>query len=300
MRRAFTLIELLVVIAVIAVLIALLLPAVQKVRESANRTECTNKLKQIGLALHHYTDQERAFPPAHTRPTDNVPLPFNCPPQFDTKYYFAWMARILPYLEQEQLYQQINWDQWAWWQPGLNETVLSIYRCNSDHRAADYIAKYDGHLVALAGYMGVSGTNQLAFDGMLYVNSKIAYKQILDGTSNTLLAGERPPSDDFVFGWWFAGSGSEPYFGATDVVLGTNEITNPGEAAVTHDTYRLGSTVDPANEHRWHFWSLHPHGSNFLFADGTVRFLNYDVGQSTINALATRAGAETPVLPRDW
>jgi len=273
-----------------------LVPAVQKVRESANRTECINKLKQIGLALHQYSDRERALPPAHTllTPTNGAPRPY------DTKEYFSWMARILPYLEQTDLYHEIQWDKWPWWQHPFNERVLAVYRCNSDHRANDYVGKFGEDLVALTGYMGVSGTDQLAFNGMMYVNSKVAYKNILDGASNTMLAGERPPSSDLVFGWWFAGSGLAPYFGATDVVLGTNEITNPGEGYPKRDIFRIGSANDPNSEHRWHFWSLHPHGSNFLFGDGAVRFVNYGIGQPTLNALATRDGGETPPLPPAW
>lgn len=156
--------------------------------------------------------------------------------------------------------------------------------------------------VALTGYLGVSGTHQLAYDGMLYVNSKVSFKKVLDGTSNTLLAGERPPSADLVWGWRFAGSGQYPYFGATDVTLGVNEIKNPASplAAAATDIFRLGSTIDLANEHCWHFWSLHPHGSNFLFVDGAVRFIRYDIGQPTLNALATRAGGETLALPTVW
>ena len=299
-RPAFTLVELLVVIAIIAILIALLIPAVQKVRESANRTECVNKLKQIGIALHQYAERERVFPPAHSQRDWLVK---NCPTPVDTKEYFSWMTRILPYVEQEALYHQVKWDQWPWYQHPLNERVLAIYRCNSDLRADSYMANYGGKdLVALTGYLGVSGTNQLAYDGMLYVNSKVSFKKILDGTSNTLLVGERPPSSDLVWGWWFAGSGQYPYFGATDVVLGVNEITNPRSSPVPPPSTSSASARPsiPGNEHRWHFWSLHPHGSNFLFGDGAVRFLNYGIGQPTLNALATRAGGETPALPPAW
>jgi len=296
MRRGFTLVELLVVIAIIAILIGLLVPAVQQVRERANRAECINRLKQIGLGLHHYAERERAFPPAHTVNS----TAFNCPRPLDSKTYFSWMSRILPYIEQESLYNKIDFKAWPWWQHPYNELILDIYRCNSDHRAARYLAEYDGHLVALSGYMGVSGTDQLAFDGILYPNARVAFKQILDGTSNTMLVGERPPSNDLAYGWWLAGSGDFPFFGATDVVLGVNEIKNPGNNPPTRDLFRIGVAHDPPNEHRWHYWSLHPHGSNFLFADGSVRWLAYDVGQDTLNALATRAGGETPVIPSSW
>lgn len=297
MRRAFTLIELLVVIAIIAILIALLVPAVQKVREGANRTECCNKMKQIGIALAGYHDLEKGFPPAHS--LDASRLAYGCPPTLDNKTFFAWMSRILPYLEQKPLYDKINFNAWPWWQHPINETPVEVYRCSSDHRPT-FVAMYGSDPVALATYMGVSGTDQLAFDGILYPNARVSYKRIVDGSSNTLTVGERPPSDDLAYGWWMAGCGTPPYFGATDVVLGVNELKNPGASPPDRDVFRPGAVMDPTNEHKWHFWSLHPSGTNFLFADGAVRFLSYDITQPTLNALATRAGNENPTLPAQW
>lgn len=297
-RRAFTLIELIVVIAIVAILIALLTPAVHRVRERANRLSCCNKLKQMGLGLHQYVDRERAFPPAHSvwSPVANAPQPY------DSKIYFSWMCRILPYIGEEPLYRKVDFSKSPFFQPPINETILDIFRCSSDMRADQYLVKYGNNLVALAGYMGVSGTDQLAYDGILYVNGRVRAKQVGDGLSNTMLVGERPPSKDLWYGWWFAGSGDQPTHGATDVVLGTNEITNwkSGSFTPNRDVYRQGTINDPKNEHRWHFWSEHPGGSNFLFGDGAVRFVAYDVGQPTFNALATRNGGESPELPPQW
>ena len=108
---------------------------------------------------------------------------------------------------------------------------------------------------------------------MLYVNSRVRTVTVIDGLSNTLLVGERPPSADLVYGWWFAGAGqSPPYFGATDVVLGSNELTNPGSGG-PRDVYRDGAI-------------------NFLFADGSVHYLSYSIGQPTFQALSTRNGGE--------
>jgi prepilin-type N-terminal cleavage/methylation domain-containing protein/prepilin-type processing-associated H-X9-DG protein len=312
-RAAFSLIELLVVIAIIAILIALLMPAVQKVRESSTTLQCKNKLKQMGIALHAYVHDKKAFPPGLVvNPQTNswcVTTGKTLPPMPDKREYFGWMARILPYLEQKPLYDQIKWDQWPWWQHPLNETSLPIYWCNADPRPDMVIntmdpdmagtSNYKGDLVALTEYMGVSGIDQLAFNGILYVNSRVTFRMISDGASNTLLVGERPPSVDDVYGWWFAGAGAPPMsIGATDVVLGTNELVN-ADTSSERDVFRDGSINDPANAHRFHYWSQHRGGSNFLFADGSVHFLAYDVGQTTFNALGTRNGDEILKLVLD-
>jgi prepilin-type processing-associated H-X9-DG protein len=95
-----------------------------------------------------------------------------------------------------------------------------------------------------------------------------------------------------VYGWWFAGAGQDPMsIGATDVVLGTNELI-AADSSQDRDVFRDATINDPANAHRWHFWSQHRGGSNFLFADGSVHFLQYDIGQSIFNSLGTRADGE--------
>ena len=288
-RRGFTLVELLVVVAIIAILIALLLPAIQKVRDSSNTLQCKNKLKQMGIALHSYVSEHKVFPPALVVTPSQTSYP--CPPPPDQKIFFGWMSRILPYMEQKPLYEQVNWAAWPWQHP-IYETTLPIYWCDSDPRTS-MVINYGGDLVALTEYMGVSGTDQFAQDGILYVNSRVSPRMISDGTSNTLLVGERPPSVDDVYGWWFAGSGQAPMnFGATDVVLGTNEVTGSSPAGA-RDFFRPGSINDPANAHRFHYWSQHDGGSNFLFADGSVHFVTYDIGQTIFNALGTRAGGES-------
>jgi prepilin-type N-terminal cleavage/methylation domain-containing protein/prepilin-type processing-associated H-X9-DG protein len=302
-RRAFSLIELLVTIAIIAVLIGLLLPAVQKVRDSANRTYCTNALNQIGLGLHQYHDIYGAFPPAIAQTS---------PP--DKYQYLSWLARILPYVERPDLYAEM---QTAFASQGnspnafgsphtqVRSRIVPLYRCPADDR--QYLGLVSGSTtIALTGYLGVNGGNLRSYDGVLYWNSRVAFTDITDGTSNTLAAGERPPNWDLQGGWWYAGTGQPDraftptgFTGSCDVTLGAAEL-NVRNLDAVHNAcplgpynLRPGTMQEPCD--MFHFWSLHSGGSNFLFADGSVRFLTYDAAP-LLPALATRAGGE-PVSP---
>jgi prepilin-type N-terminal cleavage/methylation domain-containing protein/prepilin-type processing-associated H-X9-DG protein len=290
-RKAFTLIEVLVVIAIIAILVGLLLAAVQKVREAANRISCTNNLKQLGLALHNYNDTEGSFPPAHS--VDPAWFPYRQPTNPDKSWYFSWITRILPYIEQKDIYGLVKWDQFPWPNPigglpggdgYLNGKQLKVILCPSDNRSRGLAEYSDGTItyrVALTDYLGVNGTNQYAFNGILHVNSQVSLTVVVngDGASNTLLVGERVPPDSLYYGWWFAGSGDPPWFGTADVVLGSNEQLIKGGA---EEWYRMGNLNDPTDEHRLHFWSLHPGGSNFLYADGSVKFISYAADKSML------------------
>jgi prepilin-type N-terminal cleavage/methylation domain-containing protein/prepilin-type processing-associated H-X9-DG protein len=320
-RMGFTLIELLVVIAIIAILIALLVPAVQKVREAAARTQCINNLKQQGLALHGYHDVKKRFPSASQigqtwySSYQRDPPPSGINPS--TGYpvdgpFFSWNYHIGPYLEQGNIYNAFNRNAWPWWQyfpsgQTINSTTAVIFQCPADSRSSLVHNDGAGNLAALTSYMGVSGRDQFredgGQDGILYVNSAVRIAMIQDGTSNTLLAGERPPSNDLNYGWMWAGSGDFPYFSATDVVLGVREVTN-GAPDGPRDFFRPGDLNDPLNIHRYHYWSLHIGGANFLFADGGVRFITYSAGttvvgnynnvtnQTFLEALASRSAGE--------
>jgi prepilin-type N-terminal cleavage/methylation domain-containing protein/prepilin-type processing-associated H-X9-DG protein len=324
LRRSagFTLIELLVVIAIIAILIALLVPAVQKVREAAQRTQCINNLKQQGLALHGHHDAKKRFPAAlqvgqywyssyQQNPPPSGINPANGYPNDGA--FFSWAYQISPYLEQKAVYQAFNVKAWPWYQyfpngQTINSSGAIIFQCPSDSRS-NLQCNDGGNLVALSAYLGVSGQDQFredgGQDGILYVNSAITIALITDGTSNTLLVGERPPSNDLYYGWMWAGSGDYPYFGATDVVLGVREVTG-GAPNTARDFFRPGTLIDPNNIHRYHFWSLHSGGGNWLFADGSVRFMSYGAAsqpapyasQTVIGALASRNGGEA-VTPMD-
>jgi prepilin-type processing-associated H-X9-DG protein len=221
------------------------------------------------------------------------------------------MTYILPYYEGDNAYKRVRWEQWAWWNPSppgpegyLNGIPMKIWVCPADSRS-NLIIDYGGVKVALTAYLGCNGTNQLAEqggqNGVLYVNSSVSLGELAvkDGSSNTIMVGERPPSYDTYYGWWFAGSGDYPYFGATDVVLGTNEYDPNGQICSPPcptnrgpEFYRPGALQDPPDCHRWHFWSLHPAGANFLMGDGHVRNLPYSINQQIFTALGTRNGGE--------
>src|SRR5262245_39228274 len=176
-RRALTLIELLIVIAITAILIGLLLAAVQKVRDAANRTYCTNALKQIGLGLHQYHDVNGAFPPARTQTNPRG--------RYDG---ISWLVRILPYVERQDLYSEMEA---AFASQGPHRgfgTVVPLYRCPSDDRQyqATIVAGAGGagsSPVAFTGYLGVNGQNLRTYDGVLYWNSRVTLTDITDGTS---------------------------------------------------------------------------------------------------------------------
>jgi prepilin-type N-terminal cleavage/methylation domain-containing protein/prepilin-type processing-associated H-X9-DG protein len=297
-RSGFTLIELLVVIAIIGVLISLLLPAVQRVRESANRTKCSNALKQVGLALHGYHDINGALPPALSL-------------KETTRYYWSWMSRLMPFIEQDNLFKIADaWAQdpahmnpWFPQNPALS-VVQPMYTCPSDNRVlvATYVT--DGWTldIAFTSFLGVSGIDKNSiYDatkvklGQFYVESHVRFAEITDGLSNTLLVGERPPSADLVFGWWFAGAGEDNY-GTSDVILGVNEL-NAYYGGCSPGPYQFGPGKISNNCDQYHYWSLHSGGANFLLADASVHFFPYGISNDTMRAMATHMGGEVVELP---
>ncbi len=291
-RRAFTLIELLVAIAIISVLIGLLLPAVQKVRQAAARMSCQNNLKQIGLALHHFHDIDAAFPTGVTSARPGEPYP-----------RMAWPARLLPFLEQEPLWRATDGAYQYQPVPFVNPphvgfgTPVRVFSCPMDGRTSDPQPTHQNLRAALTSYVGVLGTTYDRTDGVLHVDSRVRIADILDGTSNTIMVGERPPSADCWYGWWYAGFG-QAGTGSGDMLLGARErnFGGPYVSGCPPGPYRFQAGRLSEQCDLFHFWSLHPGGAHFLFADGSVRFLAYDA-DAILPALATRAGGETVSLP---
>jgi prepilin-type N-terminal cleavage/methylation domain-containing protein/prepilin-type processing-associated H-X9-DG protein len=314
-RTAFTLIELLVVIAIIAVLIALLLPAVQSAREAARRTQCTNNLKQLALALHTYQDQLGSFPVTSMRVLGD-PTCIAC--GYGALYTFRTL--MLPQIEQEPLYQAVNFSYlYSPWGFGdtqrypLNTTVamtfVSVFACPSDRmgvlgaeggRGAEgtSIVIPDSNYVASAGTKVVPGNNWNgltapctagADDGAMYEFRAVRLSEFRDGTSSTFLLGEFGRGPDGVgMGDWFAGWDSVVQRLASAGI-------NRSYAAPFPFADRMPAFSNPplqGPQSSLGFGSYHPGGANFAFADGSVKLVKETTDLRVLAALGTRAGGE--------
>ncbi len=311
-RRGFTLIELLVVIAIISVLIGLLLPAVQKVRETAARAQCKNNLKQIGLALHAYHDRMNGFPPAYF---SNL-LPGTQPsgPDGDCTWNetgpgWGWGAYLLNDLEQNNLYGQIRFDLDI--KDPANAVVramtLKVYICASEPRPDPFLVTDSSGgpmvLVAHSSYVGMNGApngvTSDAFDnnGAFVRNMCFRMKDITDGLSNTLFIGERCTAMSNT-SWVGAVQGAiVPDLKYSDPA---DQLANAeGDSALV---LAHGSTThlpnNPLVMDADATSSFHTHGVNFLFGDGSVQSINSAIDPFVYQALCTRNGGEA--FTADW
>ncbi len=276
----FTLIELLVVIAIIGILIALLLPAVQKVREAANRLSCQNNLKQLGIALLNYHDSNGGFPP-----------------DFRDSPATSWTPFMLPYIEQDNLYRQYHFDK-DFSDPandsGINQTRVPGFLCPS--APASYtrlgvnkreVRDYDSanQIVLPNPYLDNPPAPDPTYPGVLghNVNRKVA--EITDGTTNTLLLAE----DAGKTGHWQLGQFISYGIGDAAWAANSTSIRLRGFDPVTR-MYIGPCAVNCDNNDE--IYSFHPGGANVLCADGSVHFLRADVNINIVAALITRAGGE--------
>ncbi len=289
-RRAFTLIELLVVIAIIAILISLLVPAVQKVREAAACIQCKNNLKQLGIACHNYHDIQQSLPPGY----------YAAAAYPDTTPGWGWGAFLLPYVEQDNLYREINFNRPVQDSPAI-ETMVKVFLCPSDSPPSAAFPVLDGSfaqvtVAAPSSYAGTVGDDSSETDtalgnGVFYRNSRTRFADITDGTSQTTLLGERAWTQ--TKGIW-AGAPNNAICQAGAQNPWSNATAPAPTLVLAHNNFiNIRTDSDGGLDD---FSSNHTGGANLLFGDGSVRFIRSITCDGSNRrdfwAMGTRGGGE--------
>lgn len=305
-RSGFTLIELLVVIAIIGVLIALLLPAVQSAREAARRSQCTNNLKQMGVALHNYETSHGVFAPGYCSywKADSGDMGTA---EDDIGPGWGWASMILPQMEQSTVYNAINFSLPMTYHD--NDTAQLIrfnsYLCPSDTPpqqvpVRDQANANTVYTVASSNYVGMYGTGEIgaapgAGNGMFFRNSRLSFSDLLDGSSQTLFVGER--SHNLSYATWTGRAVGGWLHKTSSIEGGTDQFAAEPEESFTMILGPVGLADGPRTPnhpeaHVEDYWSHHPGGVNFLFADGSVHFIKSSIQPQTYRGMATRRGGE--------
>jgi prepilin-type N-terminal cleavage/methylation domain-containing protein/prepilin-type processing-associated H-X9-DG protein len=304
-HAAFTLIELLVVLAIIGVLLALLMSAVQRVREAAARAQCLNNLRQLALAMQDYHDTQGRFPPGQFL----GPYGQGC-----NSYCWSWLARLLPYVEQTNLFQQGKVPSQTLQSSGIAAWQIKLFLCPSDGSSwggpRTDAGNLSGFPVGQSNYKGVSGANWGAdsslgwpvidtywrnrgtngsYDGldngdgiMFRSDYRVGVRMldIKDGTSNTFMLGEDIPALNAWCSWPYANNAY-------------------GTCAIPPNAKPPGGGAFPPSDwpNTWSFRSRHPGGLNFAYADGSVHFITNSIDLSVYRAMATISGGEAITAP---
>jgi prepilin-type N-terminal cleavage/methylation domain-containing protein/prepilin-type processing-associated H-X9-DG protein len=284
-KRAFTLVELLVVIAIIGILVGLLLPAVQAAREAARRMSCANNVAQIGLAMHNFEFAAEHLPTG----TVNDSGPIRNEPVGN---HISWTVKLLPYLEQSQLYSTIDQSKGVY--DPVNETarktqiaslVCSSYPVNGR-------LDEDSQDIGISTYATNYSSTEVPLDknnnGVFFLGSRIKFSEISDGSSNTLFLSEKI-SPDGDLGW----------MSGTRATLRNGTIEARMKRSFNMATPTTSSNPDNGSLAMGGFSSFHNSGVNCLYGDGGVRFLPMSIEPKVLEALCTRNGGELNTT-YDW
>jgi prepilin-type N-terminal cleavage/methylation domain-containing protein/prepilin-type processing-associated H-X9-DG protein len=297
-RRGFTLIELLVVIAIIAILIGLLLPAVQKIREAANRMKCSNNLKQLGLAMHNYNDT-------------NGNLPGNIRPSAVSTVRVRWTTYLLPFFEQDNIFKIYN--QGVNWSDPANAAAvvipLKVIQCPSSLSAGKFDASPDNSWTdtryAVGDYSGIyfawyTNTQTYGNPGILSKTDLVRLTDVTDGLSNTIhLTESAAKPDRYVQGKLVQAATPSARINGGGWCRPASDITAPEQTSMINVTngIQISGYPDPkyGTDATGQIYSFHSGGVNALFGDGSVKFVRSSIDWTTLQALITRSGGE--VIP---
>jgi prepilin-type N-terminal cleavage/methylation domain-containing protein len=279
--RGFTLIELLVVIAIIAILIALLLPAVQQAREAARRTQCKNNMMQLNVALLNYEMAHGVLPPGSVNPDGPIKSVAN-------GYHMSWIVQTLPYIDQRNVYRHVDFSVSVYDAKNApaTGTNLPVLHCPSDWARGPA-------RVAISNYVGCNHDSEAPIDvdnnGVLFLNSRIQNEDIADGTTQTILVGERRSEADDL-GW---GSGTRATLrngGAppNSVAMGTGIVPGPFPQPAPGPAPGLMPLMVGG------FSSQHTGGAHFGLCDGSVRFISQNVAAAIFSNLCNRDDGNMP------